>query len=244
MARHRLAWWGRRKAVRSASSGARRVRSNRPPHHEEWSEQIKLAALLDRWLDPTCSYWTATDPVAGDAVSGAGRKLRGVKPGVPDVIVWYRGRTIAIELKSRQGVCSPAQRMAREGLLRAGVEWWECRSTNAVMWALAESGVKFREIVNDDGTVERWQQPQLADWEVPRADPTERRPTHPEVRAARRRWRERRRERNATLAAERRIETDFPTSLTGDTERPGAADAHRINTAQCGDDGSAHHDNV
>jgi hypothetical protein len=43
-----------------------------------------------------------------NAAGCAGRKLRGVKPGVPDVLVWYRGRSITIELKSRQGVCSPA----------------------------------------------------------------------------------------------------------------------------------------
>jgi hypothetical protein len=36
-------------------------------------------------------------------------------------------------------------------------------------------GVRYREITNEDGTIERWQQPELADWEVPRTDPAERR---------------------------------------------------------------------
>jgi hypothetical protein len=45
--------------------------------------------------------------------------------------------------------------VARERLDRADVEWWECRSANAVMWALAASGVEFREIASDDGTIER-----------------------------------------------------------------------------------------
>jgi hypothetical protein len=205
MARHPFAKSGRRTVVRPALSGARRLRSNRPPRHEEWSEQIKLAALLDRWLDPACSFWTATDPVAASATSGAGRKQRGVKPGIPDVLVWYRGRTITIELKSRQGACNPAQRIARERLKRAGVEWWECRSAKAAMWALAESGVQFREIVNDDGTIERWQRPELADWEVPRRDLAESRPNAPEVLAQRRaavqRWRERKRTRSPSRQA-------------------------------------------
>jgi hypothetical protein len=56
--------------------------------------------------------------------SGAMRKKRGVKPGVPDVLVWYRGRSIAIELKSRRGQCSRPQRLVRERLLRAGAQWW------------------------------------------------------------------------------------------------------------------------
>jgi hypothetical protein len=63
--------------------------------------------------------------------------------------------------------------------------------------------VKLRnKIVNEDGTVERWKQPRLADWEVPRRDPSEPRPQHPEVaarrRAARQRWRVRQRARTGT----------------------------------------------
>ena len=73
---------------------------------EEWREQVKLARLLDKWLDPACSFWTATDPVAASVTSGAMRKKRGVKPGCPDVLVWYRGKSITIELKSRRGHAS------------------------------------------------------------------------------------------------------------------------------------------
>src|SRR5215813_1577607 len=57
------------------------------------------------------------------------------------MLVLYRGKLIAIELKSRRGQCSRSQRTAREALLRAGAEWWVCRSANAAMWALAQSGV-------------------------------------------------------------------------------------------------------
>jgi hypothetical protein len=65
-------------------------------------------------------------------------------------------------MKSPAGRCSPSQRAFRERLLRARAQWWERRSANAAMWALRKSGVKFRTIVNDDGTIERWQQPKLA----------------------------------------------------------------------------------
>jgi hypothetical protein len=108
------------------------------------------------------------------------RKKRGVKPGVPDVLVWYRGESITIELKSRRGQCSPSQRAAREALLRAGAQWWVSRSANAAMWALVESGVTFRVLSNDDGTIERWQQPKLPAWEVPKRNPHERRPRAPD----------------------------------------------------------------
>ena len=149
---------------------------------EEWREQVNLSLLLDKWLDPTCTFWTATDPVAPSATSGAMRKKRGVKPGVPDLLVWYRGKSITIELKSRRGQCSPSQRLARELLLRAGAQWCVCRSANAAMWSLYNSGVPFRTIVHEDGTIERWQQPKLPAWEVPKHDPHERRPRAPEWR--------------------------------------------------------------
>jgi hypothetical protein len=100
-----------------------------------WLEQVRLSVLLDKGL-PEHSFWTATDPVAPSATSGAMRKKRGVKPGVPDVLVWYCGKSIAVELKSRHGQCSQRQHAVREGLLRAGAQWWVCRSAKAAMWAL------------------------------------------------------------------------------------------------------------
>jgi hypothetical protein len=154
------------------------------PRRDEWQEQKKLARQLDKWLEPTCTYWTATDPVASSALSGAIRKQRGVKPGVPDILVLYRGKLITIELKSRHGHCSRPQRAARESLLRAGALWWVCRSANAAMWALAQSGVTFRTIVHENGTLERCQQPELPAWEVPKQNPHERRPRAPEWKPA------------------------------------------------------------
>jgi len=47
------------------------------------------------------------------------------------------------------------------------------------MWALAQSGVHFRTIVREDSTIERWQQPELSAWEVPKRNPHERRPRAP-----------------------------------------------------------------
>src|SRR5262249_1606873 len=136
--------------------------------------------LLDKWLlDPACTFWTATDPVASSGLSGAIRKQRGVKPGVPDIHVLHRGKLIAIELKSRCGKCSPPQRAVREALLRAGAQWWVCRTTRAAMWALAKSNVTFRRAYNYDST-ECWQQPKLPVGEVPKRDPHERRPRAPE----------------------------------------------------------------
>jgi hypothetical protein len=87
---------------------------------------------------------------------------------------------ITIELKSRRGQCSPSQRAAREGLLRAGAQWWMARSARAAMCALYESGVPFRTIALEDGTIGRWRQPKLPAWEIAKKNPHERRPRAPD----------------------------------------------------------------
>jgi hypothetical protein len=145
--------------------------------------------------------------MSNSRTTGRMRQLRGCKAGAPDIWILYRGRLITIELKSKGGRCTPSQRAAREALLRAGADWFECRSANAVMHAVCEAGVPLNMIANSDG-IECWQQPALEPWEVPRRHPDEPRPRAPEVaeehRAMMRAWRGRRRARRAAkLAAER-----------------------------------------
>ena len=84
---------------------------------QEWLEQKRLARLLGKWLDPSYSFWTGTDPAAAPALSGAIRKQRGVKPGVTDTLVCcHYTKPIAIEMKSRVGKCSPPHRAVREAV--------------------------------------------------------------------------------------------------------------------------------
>jgi hypothetical protein len=159
---------------------------------EEWLMQVKVARLFGIWLPADC-FWTATDATTTSPTTGLMRKKRGCRAGLPDLLILFRGQLIAVELKSRGGRCSAAQRLTREALIAAGGAWWEAPSANAAMWALAESGVTFRMIAHRYG-IECWRQPALAPWEVPRRDPAEPRPGAPEVaarrRTAQRRWRE------------------------------------------------------
>jgi hypothetical protein len=169
-------------------------------HRAEWEQQVRLAALLDTWLSSD-AFWTATDSAGTSPTTGAMRRLRGCKPGTPDLLVLYCGKLIAIELKSPRGRCTSSQLAVREALLAAGADWWEARSANAAMAALALSGVKSRMIAHSDGEIECWRQSELAPWEVPRRDPAEPQPSAPELKAQLRerqqRWRERQRARKA-----------------------------------------------
>jgi hypothetical protein len=106
---------------------------------------------------------------------------------------------VFIELKSRRGVASKAQKQARAEMLPAGAVWWMARSANAAMMGLHLSGVPF---------LKPWEPQPLEPWEGPFADPHQRLPQEPTVaaerRATMRAWRERHRARRAAkLAAER-----------------------------------------
>ena len=132
------------------------------------------------------TFWTALENKPISRVSGVFQKKRGVRSGVPDVFVLYRGKSIFLELKSRRGVASKAQKQIRLEMLPAGAVWWMARSARAALMALHLSGVVFQR---------RWKPPQLRPWEGPFADPTRRLPQAPDVaaqrRAARQRWRSR-----------------------------------------------------
>jgi hypothetical protein len=65
---------------------------------------------------------------------------------VPDTLVLYRKK---VDHHRAEIAAGAMQRIA------AGGAWWECRSAHAAMWALARSGVCFRTLTNDDGTLER-----------------------------------------------------------------------------------------
>jgi hypothetical protein len=176
----------------SATSESFAVQRRRASRREEWTEQTKLAGMLAKYLDPACTFWTSLENKPLSRLGGLFQKRRGVRSGLPDVLVLYRGRPIFVELKSRAGVATKAQKQVRVELLPAGASWWMARSARAAMVALHLSGVVFRR---------RWKPPRLKPWEGPFAD-TRRLPQAPQVaaqrRAARRRWRLRQRARNAT----------------------------------------------
>lgn len=123
------------------------------------------------------------------------QKRRGVRSGLPDVHVLYRGKSIYVEMKSHRGLASPTQKQVREELLRSGADWWMARSARAALMALHKSGVPLQP---------PWEQQPLELWEGPFSDPNQKLPQAPEVKAERsaalKRWRERTRARKAAQA--------------------------------------------
>jgi hypothetical protein len=92
------------------------TRRNRP----EEALQRTVASYLDLAL-PRDAVWF--HPPNGGARSKAEAgifKAMGVKRGVPDLIIIYRGRVVAIELKAPGGTRSPAQKLMHAQLSAAG----------------------------------------------------------------------------------------------------------------------------
>jgi len=170
----------------SVAAGSFAAQRRRESRRQEWTEQTKLAGMLDKYLDPTDTFWTSLENKPISRLSGIFQKKRGVRSGLPDELVIWRGKPIFVELKSRAGVATKAQKQVRVELLPAGATWWMARSARAAMMALHLSGVVFRR---------QWKPSRLRPWEGPFADPTQRLPQAPDVaarrRAARRRWRAR-----------------------------------------------------
>jgi hypothetical protein len=83
---------------------------------------------------------------------------------------------VFVELKSRSGIASKAQKQTRLAMLPAGAVWYMARSAVAALQALHLAGVVFRR---------PWRQPLLQPWEGPFAD-THRLPQAPDVAARRR----------------------------------------------------------
>lgn len=80
----------------------------RESQQQEAREQIKLKAMLEKWLDPGCTFWSAIENRPRSAMSGMFQRMRGVKRGLPDFVILFGGRTVWLELKSPTGTVSRA----------------------------------------------------------------------------------------------------------------------------------------
>jgi hypothetical protein len=149
------------------------------------AKKPEAAAELAKYL-PADAFWSALENRPLSPLAGLLQKRRGVRSGLPDLHILYRGKSIYVEMKSHRGLASPAQKKVRSKLLAASAEWWMARTWRTALTALHLSGVPLRP---------PWTPPPLEPWEGPFADPSERLPQAPEVAAQRReaqqRWRER-----------------------------------------------------
>jgi hypothetical protein len=114
----------------------------------EWTLQRSCAAFLSKALPPD-AYWTSIDiGKSTSAAQGQLRKMRGIKAGIPDVLIVWRGITVWCELKI-DAALSPAQQTTRDQLQANGHHWYLCRSPEDIEAACRSSLVTLRATLGD-----------------------------------------------------------------------------------------------
>jgi hypothetical protein len=100
--------------------------------HPEQSLQTHVAQLLT-WLIPDNAqvFWSAIGHGGGGKTRGMILKGMGVKAGVPDIHLTYRGCSLWIELKAGTGL-SPTQRAVHQQITLAGGVVAVCRNIDDV----------------------------------------------------------------------------------------------------------------
>lgn len=111
-----------------------------------------VAQFLDWMLkEPACySTFPSGGYLLGKAAAGRLR-ARGLKAGMPDILVFHGGRAIGIELKSLKGRVSDAQKEMIPKLKAAGVPVYICRDFEGVIFALRNEGVPLRGNAQTEG---------------------------------------------------------------------------------------------
>ena len=112
----------------------------------EWRSQEVDKHFLDRGL-PEDAYWTAFDQGrAPNRIIGALRKKRGMKSGIPDLFILWRGISLWIERKvvAADSELGTNQRLTAQRLIANGHFWARANNTEEVEAAIRKVGIPLR----------------------------------------------------------------------------------------------------
>jgi hypothetical protein len=123
-----------------------------PVTRTEHDIQVEVAEFLARALAGVC-WWSGVDHGAGKMGKAAAgrRKARGIRAGIPDILVLWQGRLIGLEMKDARGTQSAPQRELQAEWQIHGAGYHVCRSLEDVDRALAREGVPMRYRVTNSG---------------------------------------------------------------------------------------------
>lgn len=119
------------------------MKIHQAPPPSELSIHRTVAGYLGNFL--ASPAWFTTFPAGGGGAM-RGRILRGagLKPGVPDMLIVFRGLCHWIELKNERGTVRPIQRDCHLALSDAGCRIAVCRSLEDVKAALDDWSIPLR----------------------------------------------------------------------------------------------------
>lgn len=107
---------------------------------------LTVAQTLDWLLLPPAFYSTFPSGWGVLSPSMAQRlKKSGLKAGMPDIMLFYDGRSIGIELKAGKNALSPAQVATIDKLRCAGIPVYVCLSVDEVLDVLLHERMPLRD---------------------------------------------------------------------------------------------------
>ena len=103
--------------------------------------QRSIAKYLDMVL-PGDAFWTAINPIPGKSIVAASNsKKMGMKAGVPDILIIFRGHSIFIEVKREGGYLDKRQKSIHADIYMAGATVYTARSIDDIIEILELEGV-------------------------------------------------------------------------------------------------------
>ena len=119
----------------------------KPPKATEGEIHATIAEFLDWVLLPPAMYTTFPAGWGRLGKATAGRlRGAGLKPGMPDILIFHNGRATGIELKAEKGRLSDNQIAMHERLAMAGVRVYVCHTTEEVLAALESASLPRRNL--------------------------------------------------------------------------------------------------
>lgn len=102
-----------------------------------------VADYLDAMLPAEC-WWTTFPAGGGGKARGGQLKAKGLKAGVPDILIVQRGKLFGVELKSPKGIVSDEQTNTHADLVAVGVPVAVCHTLDGIDAALRRWGFQLK----------------------------------------------------------------------------------------------------
>lgn len=135
--------------------------------------QSRVRMYLDAAL-PAPGYWSSVEHAKKQSLrQGQMQKAKGVKRGLPDVMIWYRGVFVGVELKAGKNTTSDMQDLVGAALVANGFRYHVVRRVVDLDRLLRECGLPIQRSMLT--AAEHHDACLLADAPVPKKRPSARR---------------------------------------------------------------------
>ena len=117
----------------------------KPPRRQDEEALHRAVVRYLQWALPAdATFYHPANGGLRSKVTAARMVALGVRAGIPDLAIVWKGRALFIELKAPRGQLSAHQKQMINKLIYCGAEVMCCRSVECVYGSLVELGVPLR----------------------------------------------------------------------------------------------------